>query len=601
MLPAALTSGPDRLARFQREAEVLASQNHQNIGAIYGLEEADGIRALVLELVEGDTLADRLQRGPVPVAASLTMARQNIDALDAAHEKGIVHRDLKPANIQIATDGVVKMLDFGLAKAAAGDRSTPDLTQSPTVTVGGTRDGVILGTAAYMSPEQARGRPVDKRADLWAFGCVLYEMFTGRAAFARETISDTIAAILEREPDWTRLPEAIPPAARRLLQHGLQKDLKRRLRDIGDARVELDDALTGAEQAQSSVAAKPRRWPHALTAAALVTSIIAISMVIWNRTAARQPVAVPSLGPRFVRVTTDTSFSTEPALSADGTLAAYASDRGGAGQLDLWLQRVAGGQPIRLTDDPSDDREPDFSPDGNLITFRSDRGGGGIYVMPTLGGNARLVAERGRAPRFSPDGMRIAYWTGSWLGDARTSRAALFVVPSIGGPSTRIADGFVSARNPIWSPDGRSILFIGRKSIDDSTSGAFDWWWTSLDTREAVPTGAYPLLTEKDLAGLPDGVLPARWTTQGVLFSGLLGESVNLWRVKISQRSGKVLGDSLERLTHGAGSDVSPSADAAGRMTAICGQLPIEGHELSPVPTCQTEQIAIGHLLPLAR
>ncbi len=247
-LPPAFTNDPDRLARFEREARMLASLNHPHIGGIYGVEESDGVPALVLELVEGLTLADRVARHPLSVSESLKIAKQIADALDAAHERGIVHRDLKPANIKITPDGVVKVLDFGLAKVFAGESGT-DLTQSPTVTVGGTRGGAILGTAAYMSPEQARGQPVDKRTDIWAFGCVLYEMLAGRIAFSGETISDTIAAVLEREPNWAALPAATPPNIQRLLQRCLQKDPKLRLRDIADARPELDEELSGPGRA----------------------------------------------------------------------------------------------------------------------------------------------------------------------------------------------------------------------------------------------------------------------------------------------------------------------------------------------------------------
>jgi eukaryotic-like serine/threonine-protein kinase len=609
ILPRHFTSDPDRLARFEREARVLASLNHPHIGAIYGLEDADGVRALVLELVDGETLADRIARGPIPLTDTLTIARQIADALDAAHEKGIVHRDLKPANIKITPDGVVKVLDFGLAKTASGDAATPDLTQSPTVTFGGTREGVILGTAAYMSPEQARGQTVDKRTDIWAFACVVSEMLTRRTVFAGETASDTIAAILEREPDWSRLPASTPVSIHRLLQRCLQKDARRRLRDIGDARMELDEAASGAGQAGSAVAPTSRGWSRVLTSAAIVTSLIAISVVISRRTVDPKTATIPSLGPRFSRVTWDASFSTEPALSPDGTLAVYASDRGGPGQLDLWLQRIAGGQPIRLTNDPADDREPDFSADGSLIAFRSNRRGGGVYVMPTLGGDARLVAEGGRSPRFAPDGTRIAYWTGRWLGGARASGKALFLVPSIGGQQTRIADGFVTAFNPIWSPDGRSILFFGRKAIDNSPTGGFDWWWTSLEADALVPTGAYLLLAEKGLYGATSNnsvapaqdALPAVWTTEGVLFSARLGESVNLWRVKISETSGKVIDGSLERLTHGAGSDLLPSADGTGRIafqvsneSGVSLTLPLEpngGKALGPIERQSYESI----------
>ena len=239
ILPAEFTSHPDRLARFEREARILAALNHPHIGAIHGFEEGDGVRALVLELVEGETLADRIARAAskgsgLPVKKALDIARQIADALDGAHEKGIVHRDLKPANIKITPEDVVKVLDFGLAKAASSDGGNPDLSQSPTITVGGTRQGAILGTAAYMSPEQARGLSINRRTDIWAFGCVLYEMLTGRVPFAGQTVSDTIAAILEREPAWDALPAKLPAGVDRLLRRCLEKGPAHRLRDAGD-------------------------------------------------------------------------------------------------------------------------------------------------------------------------------------------------------------------------------------------------------------------------------------------------------------------------------------------------------------------------------
>ena len=248
ILPSAFTSHPDRLARFEREARMLAALNHPNICAIYGFEEADGIRFLILELVEGETLADTLAQrasahakdAALPLDRALSIARQIADALEVAHDKGIVHRDLKPANIKITPDGSVKVLDFGLAKAVGGDGSSPDLTHAPAATPSEPRHGAVIGTAAYMSPEQARGLPVDRRTDIWAFGCVLYEMLTGRVTFAGETVSDSIAKILEREPDWSALPATTPASIRRLLLRCLAKDPKKRLRDIADVRIEID-------------------------------------------------------------------------------------------------------------------------------------------------------------------------------------------------------------------------------------------------------------------------------------------------------------------------------------------------------------------------
>jgi serine/threonine protein kinase len=249
VLPSAFTTDRDRLARFEREARLLASLNHPNIAAIYGLEEIDGSgpvesgrydRALVLELVDGETLADRIRTG-ISVREALEIARQIADALDAAHEKGIVHRDLKPGNVMITREGVVKVLDFGLAKSA-NESPSADLTHSPTMTDAGTRAGVLLGTAPYMSPEQTRGQSVDRRVDIWAFGCVLFEMFTGRQAFAAGTLTDTLVAIVDRDPDWSLLPSTVPASVRRALRRCLEKDPKRRFRDMGDLRFELDDA-----------------------------------------------------------------------------------------------------------------------------------------------------------------------------------------------------------------------------------------------------------------------------------------------------------------------------------------------------------------------
>src|SRR6202158_704392 len=236
VLPANFVNDPERLSRFQREARMLAALNHANIATIYGLEQCDVVTCLVMELVSGETLAERVKAGPLGIEEALKIAVQIAEALEAAHEKAIIHRDLKPANVKVTPEGKVKVLDFGLAKAFAGD-SGLDLSNAPTLTAMGTEDGRILGTPAYMSPEQARGKPVAKRTDIWAFGCVLYELLTGKVAFRGETVSDTLAAVLEREPDLQALPRATPAKIRDLLRRSLQKDCQDRLRDIGDARI----------------------------------------------------------------------------------------------------------------------------------------------------------------------------------------------------------------------------------------------------------------------------------------------------------------------------------------------------------------------------
>jgi serine/threonine protein kinase len=273
VLPASVASDADRSAGFQREAEVLGALNHPNIAAIYGLERSAGITALVMELIEGPTLADRVAQGAIPIDEALPIARQIAEALDAAHEEGIVHRDLKPANVKVRLDGTVKVLDFGLAKAMepAGVPAAGSLAPTMTTPVM-TQAGMLLGTAAYMSPEQARGKPVDKRADIWAFGCVVYEMLTGRTAFAGETVSDVIASILQKEPDWSRLPASTPAPVQRLLRRCLQKEARHRLRDSADARLELDDAISGAGEIQAIEAPRRTRWSLVLPAAAIAAS-----------------------------------------------------------------------------------------------------------------------------------------------------------------------------------------------------------------------------------------------------------------------------------------------------------------------------------------
>jgi serine/threonine protein kinase/Tol biopolymer transport system component len=454
ILPRHFTADPERLARFESEARMLAALNHPNIGAIYGLAAAGSVKALVLELVEGETVADRIQRRPVPVTDALTIARQIADALDAAHEKGIIHRDLKPANIKVTPGGVVKVLDLGLAKAATGE------WQSPTVRVGSTQEGTILGTAAYMSPEQARGQAVDKRTDIWAFGCVLYEMLTGVVAFPGETVSDTIVAILEREPDWAALPATTPPMVARLLKRGLEKDPKRRLRDIADARAELDDVLEGGKApaigvGRPTVVSAHSKWSRW---AAIILIAIASALAGWGVRRVNPPPDNPLSNATFTRLTNFEGDEAEAALSPDGTFAAFLSDRDGP--LDVWLTRVGSGRFLNLTRESHMPglrpvRNIGFSGDGSEIWF----GGapvGRMRITPMMGGPPRpFLVDRAVEVAWSSDGTRIVYHTDApgdpmFVGDrSGVGAKQIFVDPIVGGHNHHQA----------WSPDGRWIYF----------------------------------------------------------------------------------------------------------------------------------------------
>src|SRR5579862_150106 len=281
VLPEAFAHDPERLARFQREAKMLAQLNHTNIATIYGLEHSDGTHYLVMELISGDTLQQRVQRdGAVPIEEALGVARQIAEALEAAHEKGIIHRDLKPANVKLTPEGKVKVLDFGLAKAFEGDPSSVDMSNSPTLSQAATMQGVIMGTAAYMSPEQARGRAVDKRTDIWAFGCVLYELLTGKQAFHGEDTTEILASIVKSEPDWTALPTRIPSSIRTLLSRCLRKDRRQRTPDAATIRIEIEDVLA-APKDSGAIQAVPSSMSKLHWAVAAALALIAIVSLVF--------------------------------------------------------------------------------------------------------------------------------------------------------------------------------------------------------------------------------------------------------------------------------------------------------------------------------
>jgi Tol biopolymer transport system component len=541
VLPAAFAADADRLARFRREAKVLASLNHPHIAAIYGVEEADGIEALVLELVEGETLAERLAAGPLPLEEALDIARQAAEALEAAHERGIVHRDFKPANIKLTPGGQVKVLDFGLAKALAADVSSPDITTSPTLTAAATQAGVALGTAAYMAPEQARGKAVDRRADVWAFGVVLYEMLTGRHAFAGDTVSDTLASVLKTDPDLTALPEMTPAAIRRLLRRCLQKDPSRRLRDIGDARLELEERVEGTAADSGLTAAVPRTSRRLLLPGLVLGLAVgaASAWLIVTRFGPRQSRAPM----RFVTVTNFSGVEAQPSLSPDGRSVAFVSNSDGA--YDIWVGLAAGGRLVRVTNDPSMESHPAWSPDGTKIAYGKLKESGlwDIWEIPALGGAPRRVVVDATEPAWSPDGRSLAYSnlrTGTiWACDASGGNAhALTQTDSL----------FRFHRQPAFSHDARRIVFVRRHA------------------------GPYGELAVAELAGgrtqtvSSDGGLVTSpvWSPDDkfLYFASGRGGAFNIW--KIPSRGGEP-----EQITAGQGDDADLSLSADGRHMAF--------------------------------
>ncbi len=491
VLPELFALDPDRLARFKREAQVLATLNHPNIAAIYGLEESNGAHALVLELVDGPTLADRIAQGPISLEDALTIGRQIAEALEAAHEKGIIHRDVKPANIKIADDGAVKVLDFGLAKVWDGAPQA-DPSGSPRLTSTDFAERTIMGTPAYMSPEQARCKPLDRRTDIWSFGCVLYEMLTGRAPFAGETISDTLAAILDSEPDWNALPQTAPLPVRRLLRRCLEKDRKRRLAHIADARLEIDDALS-APHADAAVSASTSRtrervmWASAL----MLVGLIGAAAMTWATRSATDPSETTrtllSMAP------TDQSSGANPleqrpgsarptrtaiALSPDGKTLVFGAIWGGDQQLYARRMDRLDVTPIPGTSGGS---SPFFSPDGRWVGFGA---AGELRKVPLAGGPAVMLCKA------------AALFGASWGSDgtivfATARNGGLLRVSAAGGTPevlTTPQPGEYSHRLPHILPGGHAVIFTISK-------GANLWDNTQIVVR-SLSTGDQTVLIE---------------------------------------------------------------------------------------------------------
>jgi serine/threonine-protein kinase len=452
VLPEAFARDAERMARFQREAKVLASLNHPNIATIYGLEDSDDTHALVMELVEGPTLADRIKAGPIPVDESVRIARQIADALEYAHERGIIHRDLKPANVKVTNDDAVKVLDFGLAKALERDPSSFDISTSPTISRMATMQGVLLGTAAYMSPEQAKAKPVDRRTDIWAFGCVLYEMLTGKQAFTGETVTDTLASIIKEEPDWKLLPSATPMRVLVLLQRCLQKDPKQRLRDIGDARISLEEVLSGEGTPSPAVGppAKQWRWWLALGIAVVIVAAAA-SLVTWNL----KPLPAKPVIRTVINLPPGDQLAAEDypaiAISPDGTQIAYVALHSGTRQIYLRALDSLEARPLAGTEGGN---TPFFSPDGQWLGMFAS---GKLKKISVSGGAAVTVAN------LAGGNPRGAAWSGSGtIAFSPSLNTALQQVSDGGGTSERLArleKGETSHRWPEFLPGGEALLF----------------------------------------------------------------------------------------------------------------------------------------------
>jgi serine/threonine protein kinase len=504
ILPEEFSSDADRVVRFQREAEVLASLNHPNIAGIYDLQEANGSRYLVLELVEGETLADRLARGPIPVEQALNIAIQICEALEAAHERGIIHRDLKPANVKLTPDGKVKVLDFGLAKAMEREPANSNFSNSPTLNVAATNAGVILGTAGYMSPEQAKGLAADVRSDIFAFGCVLYEMLSGKPAFEGETVSEILASVLMREPDLTKLPRNLNPGVYKLLQRCLNKDRKRRWHAAADLRIEMETVSSNLDIAPHIVkrGSRGRLWNAAF---GLVTAIAVVFAILTFR-----PAAVPD-ELRLDITTPSTSDPISLAIAPDGKRVAFVVNQQGKSVLAV---RSLDSTSIRSIPGTEGAAYPFWSPDGRTLGFFTDSK---LKRVDLEGGAPQILAgaPTARGGSWSPNGTIIF----------APVVGPLYRIPATGGDRiqlTQVEPPLSSHRFPRFLPDGRHFLFFGQGlpsasgvylgSLDDSritrlvssdTTGLYDDHGALLFGRQKTLFAQIFDLSTKELHGAP--------------------------------------------------------------------------------------------------
>jgi eukaryotic-like serine/threonine-protein kinase len=538
VLPDAFGRDPERLGRFGREAKVLASLNHPNIAAIYDLEDSADVPVLVMEMVDGPTLADHLSHSPMPFIEALPIAKQICEALENAHERGIVHRDLKPANVKITPAGTVKLLDFGLAKALHDEIAPRDPNSSPTITDIATRDGTILGTAAYMSPEQAKGKNADRRSDIWAFGCLFYEMLAAQRAFSGESVADTLASILKSEPDWSLLPPHTPLAIRSLIQRCLKKDPKCRLQAIGDARIAIEEAITTPDQDEallSSPQPRPIRRRRLPWAAVFLTGALlaGIAVLIF---ALRRP-HPPAI--HFRAVTNFSGVQSHPALSPDGHSVAFVSDRDG--HHNIYVGLLNGANPVKITDDANLKTTPCWSPDGTEIAYArlNDSGIWDLWKVPALGGTSRRFVLNASDPAWSRDGRWFAYRKSSngaiWISDASGQN---------GRELTPAQNELFGNSMPRFSPDGHEVAYAA------SLGGP-------AGELEIVDVGSGKVRRLTHDAAL---VLSPTWAADGqsIYFASSRGGSLNIW--KIAEKGGEPA-----QITTGQGDDAQLDISADGR------------------------------------
>jgi serine/threonine protein kinase/Tol biopolymer transport system component len=586
LLPPDLTADPTRVKRFEQEARAASALNHPNVCTIYALGVAqDGRHLIAMEYVDGDTLRERLLGGPLKRRELLDLAIQIASALSAAHAAGVVHRDLKPENVMVRRDGIVKVLDFGLAKLVASDSGQGPSTQSVY-----TRAGTVVGTAQYMSPQQARGQTVDARTDVWALGVVLYEMAAGHPPFPGESLSEVLAGILEHEPPpLARFDQSLPHELQRIVTKALRKDPEQRYQVMKDLLLDLQalrEETAGSSVPESRSLERSRQIK--VTVALVLVLVIVAGLTLWRVRSTARPVASEGSSPPrnypFTRLTVGPGLQTDPTFSPDGRFIAYAADR--AGNFDIWVQPVGeAGDSIQITRSPAADTQPAWSPDGRTIVFRSERDGGGLYVVPALGGPERRLTTFGSWPMWSTQGPEIFFREGllPWSYGTGSAGARIYVVPAAGGDPHEVVADFLRGGAWRWiapHPDGRI------SALGDHRTRKFGFFTVSRGGAHVVTSKLVPLGDEP-----PAWPLRFQWSPKGTTLYVEATSNVirTLWRVRVDAET--VAWQSAERLTAGPEQDAAATLSSDGTRVAFSRQKESSRAWAFPLETAPTPRI----------